>query len=106
MAIGGAVLFISKTDLFAKFPPSTKKIIIFAFLLGVLVQVLLAFWNKMGHWFIYRGEDDPFYKSRKIYKFWYKATEWFWIDMSVDIVTFFSFIFAAYKLIIALGRFS
>ncbi len=103
--IGGAILFISKADLFAKFSPGTKKIIVIAFLLGVLVQVLLAFWNKMGHWFIYRGGDDPSYRSRKIYKFWDKATEWFWIDMSVDIVTFFSFLFATYKLITALGRF-
>ena len=94
--IGGAILFISKGDLFTKFPPGTKKIIVSAFLLGVLVQVLLAFWNKMGQWCIYRGEDDPSYRNRKIYKFWDKATEWFWMDVSSDIVTFFSFSSGAY----------
>jgi len=36
---------------------------------------------------------------------WDKATELFWIDISVDVITFCSFFLATYKLIIALGRF-
>ena len=103
--IGAAIFCVSKADVFAEFPAYTKQIIIFAFLLGVFVQVLLAFWNKIGHWFIYRGEDDPSYRSTKTYKFWDKATEWFWIDISIDIITFCSFAFATYKLFIAFKDF-
>lgn len=103
--IGGAILFVSKADVFAEFPACTKQIIIIAFLLGVGVQSLLAFWNKVVHWYIYYGEDEPSYKSTNTYKFWDKVSECFWIDILIDMITVCSFVFATCKLIIALGRF-
>ena len=103
--IGGAILFVSKADVFTEFPARTKQIIIIAFLSGVGVQSLLAFWNKVVHWYIYYGEDKQSYQSTNAYKFWNRVSECFQIDILIDIITFCSFAFATCKLIIVLTHF-
>ena len=86
--IGGIVLFANKSEVFADFSKTTKLWVVILFLIGVLAQALLAFYNKFIQWHVYRGKSDETHKNSWEYKFSDKVSEWFWVDVVVDVITF------------------
>ncbi len=100
--IGGCVLFVSdKAELFQQMKLERKRIVVIAFLVGVIAQVLLAGLNKCIHWYIYWGKEQ-----KSFCRTWqYKASDWistqFWIDIVADLITFGAFGWATVNVIMA-----
>lgn len=97
--IGGVVLFVTKAEIFVSILPNLKITIVILFLTGAIIQVVLAFWNKLIHWYLYYGEDDKTFQDSAKYKFFNKASELFWADITADVITFLSFLIATIILI-------
>lgn len=83
--IGGPVLFLTNNELAAALKLSQyKDWIVGLFMLGVALQVTLAFINKWCAWHMYVGEHDNSYQNRTNYKFWFWLNERSWIDLLID----------------------
>lgn len=83
--IGGPVLLITNKELSAALKASAyRNDIVDLFLVGVALQVSLAFINKWCAWHMYVGEYESAYKSRTRYKVWSWLNDRSWIDMLVD----------------------
>ncbi|MFC7519900.1 hypothetical protein ACFQS6_06105 [Xanthomonas populi] len=83
--IGAPVLFLTNNQLSAALKASPHRDwIVDLFLLGVALQVILAFVNKWCAWHLYVGEYDSEFQSRRSYKFWAWLNERSWIDLSID----------------------
>lgn len=83
--IGGPVLFLTNKELFAALKTSAyRDSIVDLFLLGVALQILLAFINKWCAWHMYVGEYDSSFQDRSSYKIWSWLNERSWIDLLVD----------------------
>lgn len=54
---------------------------------GVVLQILLTFLNKVVHWFTYYGENLKYFQRTLRYKWSVKIVEWFSIDIVVDFLT-------------------
>ncbi|MBB3843862.1 hypothetical protein [Xanthomonas arboricola] len=90
--IGGPVLFFTNNQLSAALKASPHRDwIVDLFLLGVALQVILAFVNKWCAWHLYVGEYDSAFQSRRSYKFWAWLNERSWIDLSIDALSLVSF---------------
>lgn len=86
--LGALVLFLLHPE-FAKLLKATGhfRSVIFLFLLGCLLQILVALMNKYSSWhmyFAYRTNRDP-------NAFWKWLDNAFWIDKTFDIATIISF---------------
>jgi hypothetical protein len=64
------------------------------FLTGVGLQVLLATVNKTVMWALYFGEVSPRFKQKWLYRLADGASESFWLDMLVDVITIVFFVLA------------
>jgi hypothetical protein len=83
--IGGPVLFLTNKDLSTAFKLSPyRNLIVDLFLLGVALQVVLAFINKWCAWHMYVGEYDESFKSNRAYRVWSWLNDRSWIDLVVD----------------------
>jgi hypothetical protein len=90
--IGAPVLFLTNNDLSAALKISVHRDWIVAlFLVGVALQVILAFVNKWCAWHMYVGEYDSAFQERRSYKFWSWLNERSWIDLIVDALSLISF---------------
>ena len=96
--VGSLAVIITHKEIFNK--NNNLKIFIFLICVGVLSQIILTLINKIIHWCIYLGEEDPGVKDR----FWYKASarisSCFWIDVIVDFLTTILYVSAFYQLVI------
>jgi len=98
--IGGPVLVVTNKELLLKVAASdSADIIIFAFLLGVVLQILLAFINKWAAWYMYSGAGDKEYQEGRTYRFWFFINRQTWLDFSIDIVSVFSFMYATWRVL-------
>lgn len=103
--IGGCVLFLSdKARMFGQVSPKSKVVILIAFIIGVVSQIVLAFINKIIHWYIYWGSEDEEFAKTWRYKVSGYLSECFWIDILADVITFFAFGVATVMLFITLGK--
>ena len=83
--IGGPVLFLTNKELSTALKLSVyRHSIVDLFLLGVVLQLLLAFINKWCAWHMYVGEYDRSFQKRLSYKIWSWLNERIWIDLLVD----------------------
>ncbi|MFW9439679.1 hypothetical protein ACE8C5_13860 [Xanthomonas euvesicatoria] len=90
--IGAPVLFLTNSQLSAALKVSPHRDwIVDLFLLGVALQVILAFVNKWCAWHLYVGEYDLEFQSQRSYKFWAWLNERSWIDLSIDALSLVSF---------------
>lgn len=62
-----------------------------SFLAGVLLQVVVASFNKASMWALYYGETQPSFKVSRWYRAGYWFSEAFWIDLTVDLLTMMLF---------------
>jgi len=100
--IGGVILFISNPSAFESLSSDFKKSIIILFLVGVLLQILLALLNKITHWYEYYGEKDKLFQETKRYKWSIIIANTISIDIITDLFTFGFFLTAVAKLLIAI----
>lgn len=83
--VGGPVLLITNKELLVALKASAhRNCIVDLFLVGVALQVTLAFINKWCAWHMYVGEYELAYQSRTRYKFWSWLNDRSWIDMLFD----------------------
>lgn len=71
-----------------------------SFIIGVAVQVILAFINKWIHWCIYWDEDDEDFRRGRCYKFSKSLSSCFLIDLVIDLITFVAFGVATVTLLV------
>jgi len=103
--IGGCILFLSdKARVFQGLTSTKKTIIVIFFLVGVIAQIVLAFFNKGIHWYIYWGKEKVEFQETKRYKVADYLSSVFEIDLAVDIITFVAFVVATVVLIVELRK--
>jgi len=99
--IGAPVIFLVNEKLYEKL--TNLKIswpwVIYPFLFGLLLQVLIAFLNKTINWSIYFGEENANFKTRWLYKKSEWLSEKYGIDIAVDLITIAVFSFSTLKLV-------
>jgi hypothetical protein len=91
--IGAPVLFLTQEKVWAKFSQSDYcGAVAGLFLTGVGLQVLLAMLNKTIMWLLYFGSLEP---ETRAGRWWHLAadrvSEWIWLDILVDLVSFAAF---------------
>ncbi len=77
---------------------STKKAIVALAFIGVLLQIILVFLNKVIHWYVYSGTECPKFQETKRYRFSDRLSECFWLDIGVDVLTIAIYLWAGYLL--------
>lgn len=86
--IGGPVLFLTNEAVSQKLINNqNSKWIIFLFLSGVVLQVLLAFINKWAARHLYKGEIDQDHENTCIYRTWLCINNQSWIDFAFDLLS-------------------
>ena len=94
--IGGPVLFFTNKDASEKLSQSNDfNCVIILFVIGVVVQVILAFINKWASWHLYKGSIDPDHKETCIYRIWSKVNNQSWIDLILDMTSLVVFYIAS-----------
>jgi len=102
--IGGPVLLLTNETVAKTISASgeSKNLVAF-FLVGVMLQVVLAALNKFSMWGIYFGELKTTFKSTCRYKISHWFSEQFWIDLIIDLLTFLFFAVATWQGYQAIG---
>jgi hypothetical protein len=77
--------------LFKELNKCIKIVIIISFMSGVAFQIILAMLNKWIHWCIYWGKEKADFQKSRLYKFAERVSAWFWIDVSIDLLSFIAF---------------
>lgn len=97
--IGAPVLFLTQDSAYDQFINSdTRHVTAALFLVGVALQVVLAFVNKTVMWAIYYGDDEsPAFKTTRTYTYAKKVSTWFWMDCLVDLATISVFAWATVR---------
>jgi hypothetical protein len=101
--IGGPVLFVTNDKLAKQVSDSAAAAqVVSAFLLGVALQVLIAFINKWGAWHMYVGAGDSHYQTGRRYRSWSFVNRQSWIDVTVDVVSIAAFFFGTWRVLLIL----
>jgi len=105
--IGGLALFVTNPAI----TPNLYKINALdcttnLLLIGVFLQILMAFVNKVTNWYIYRGEviDSPNFKDDLRYKLSASINKLFILDIVADIMTGGAFCWAIYNILNAYSK--
>ncbi len=95
--IGGPVLFLTNEKVSTKVASSGHAhSIIFAFLFGVALQIILSLINKWGAWHMYVGAGDHIYQLRWRYRAWGFVNEQSWLDFAIDVASIAAFVWATW----------
>lgn len=98
--IGGPVLFLTNEKLTLQVAGSGyAKQIIFAFLLGVVLQIALSLINKWGAWHMYAGAGDPSYQRSWRYRLWSFINGLSWLDFWLDVLSLVAFFWATWRVL-------
>ena len=99
--VGGPVLFVTQQH-FAETLVGSGAItfIAYLFLLGVVLQVIIAALNKWVSWYLYYCSEHSSANTGKIYKIVKNISEMFWIDIVFDIGTLVLFAWATIKVML------
>ncbi len=103
--IGGPLLYITQPT-FAKavVEHGTVRTVGLLFLLGVLLQVVLALLNKWVNWGNYYYEAHPDVTRGKIYNACQSISKQAWLDILVDLLTLVFFAWATVLVFVAVGE--
>ncbi|MDH3614528.1 MAG: hypothetical protein OES10_14770 [Gammaproteobacteria bacterium] len=112
--VGGPVLFITQKDFAASLVDSgLSKLVGVLFLIGVLLQALVALFNKWVNWGLYfydDDEDNPGDSSeeeaapRRLQKFCENYSSKVWVDIAADIATLILFSVATIIVLMEVSR--
>lgn len=95
--IGGPVLFLTNKEVSSRVADSGDAgTIVLFFLIGVGLQILGSVINKWAAWYMYRGADNPVFRSTTTYKRWECVNRQSWIDILVDVVSLLAFVVATW----------
>jgi hypothetical protein len=95
--VGGPILFLTNTTISEKLAASPEKAkIVCLFLLGVSLQVALAFVNKWCAWHLYAGEYDQSYRRLLRYRFWAAINKLSILDLALDAASIGAFVWATW----------
>jgi len=99
--IGAPVIFLVNDKLYEKIIGLKEAWpwVVYPYLLGLFLQVLIAFINKTINWSIYFGEEKESFKSSCLYRFSDWISEKYLIDFGFDLITIASFSIAIINLI-------
>ena len=98
--IGAPVLFLTNEKISAQVASSGHaREIIFAFLFGVALQIVLALINKWGAWHMYVGAGDHVYQKRFRYWFWGFVNQQSWLDFVLDLSSIAAFVWATWRVL-------
>ena len=84
--IGALVLVIYNDGTFFK-DPQKRNVFVGAIVIGISLQILLTFLNKVIHWFVYYGKNLGEFQKTRWYRWSYSITKCFVIDIVIDILT-------------------
>jgi hypothetical protein len=101
--VGGPVLLLTNEAVRDKITDSgLARCIAFAFLIGVVVQVLIALLNKTALWFCYKAERKPELRTRRHYRVanWFAYESWF--EFGADLISLVAFGWATVRTFIIL----
>ena len=91
--IGGPILFVSNKDIAIKIAAAPEKsAIVYLFLAGVIIQILITFLNKWSNWAAYSLSLNPPMRLRKRDKLIIWLSDQCWIDMLIDLLTLVVFV--------------
>lgn len=112
--VGGPVLFITQKDFAATLAVSgLSKLVGILFLVGVLLQALVALFNKWVNWGLYfyddgeeegSGDVDIEESPRKLQKFCESYSNKVWIDIVADVATLALFSVATILVLMAVSK--
>jgi hypothetical protein len=96
--VGAPVLFLTNDKVSTKVAVSGHaREIIFAFLFGVALQIVLALINKWGAWHMYVGAGDHVYQARFRYCLWGFINKQSWLDFVMDVTSIAAFVWATWR---------
>ncbi len=96
--IGAPVLLLTQDKLYDKVLISgVAQSIATLFLVGVALQVLLAFWNKTIMWICHYGETMPDFKKTCRYKIAEFLSEFYIVDFLCDLASIVVFAWATFR---------
>lgn len=99
--VGAPVLFLINNEVRDQIIVSGEmRTVVLLFLTGASVQVIITFINKVINWYLHHGNNNEFRKTKR-YQWSETISNWFWLDISADIATFFVFGIAVWKVFTA-----
>jgi len=99
--VGGPAIFLINDEVRNKLIETGEiKVVVFLFLFGATVQISIAFINKVINWYVHQGNDEEFVKTIR-YRWSETITNWFWLDIVTDLLTFGAFGCAVWKVFTA-----
>ena len=84
--IGALALVVYNGGTFFK-DPQKRDVFVFAIVIGISLQVLLTFLNKVIHWFAYYGKNLGTFRTTRRYRWSDSLTRCFIVDIVIDILT-------------------
>lgn len=95
--VGGPAIFLVNEEVRNKLiDTGNMQCVVILFLLGATVQIAIAFINKVINWYVHQGKEGEFAKTRR-YRWSETITNWFWLDIAADVMTFSAFGLAVWK---------
>jgi hypothetical protein len=93
--IGGPSLFLLNSGITAKLVQANNlKTVVILFLAGTAAQVLGAIVNKFSNWYVYRAYGPEGEKESQTTRVAVRLAAAIWLDITVDLITFFTFGYA------------
>ena len=101
--VGGPVFLSNQYTLELLKKSGDAAVIARLFLIGVLLQVLMAAVNKVVMWGLYYGELEPAFRQLRRHKLCDWLSERLWIDFFVDVACIVLFLTATWRAFAALS---
>ncbi len=102
--IGGPAIFLSNDTAMTRLLSSgSGRVVAYAFLGGVGIQVALALLYKAAMWYLYMGELNPDAKNWKLYQAADRVSESYWLEVLGDVLTLVLFGGATLRLLSIFG---
>ncbi len=103
--VGAAVILVTgKSELFARLGARRTRLVLLLLGAGILAQILISGLNKLIHWYVYRGEEDEDFQSTRRYRLANWMSRQFCIDVSLDTLTFATFVAASVVLLCCIAN--
>ncbi len=99
--IGALTLVVYNDGAFFK-DPQKRSMFVGAIVIGISLQILLTFLNKVIHWFVYYGKNLRGFQATRRYRLSDSLTRCFIIDIVIDILTIVFYACALVVFIISL----
>jgi hypothetical protein len=98
--IGGPVLFVSQSFVTEALVKSgTARGVAYAFLGGVVLQIVAALIYKSAMWYCYQGELEPGFRESRRFRVSGFISCAYWLEFSFDLITIALFAWATWRVL-------